>query len=623
MNRLNKTWQSERVRNLLTQVWLLVKPVRVIFAISLTLMVINRLAGLVLPTSMKFLIDDVLGRRQYRLLAFVVLAVIAAGLIQGTTSFVIARIVTRAAHRLITDLRCKVQAHITRLSIDYHDENTVGVRLSRIMNDIDGIRGFVGTSLIDLSGAMLTAAMALVIMIRISIPMTAVTVAMMVIFGSGVFTVFHKMRSLYWARAAIYAEVTGRLAESLGGVRVVKGYHAEEREAQVFSSGAQRMFENAIQILAATSSMNFAATTLPALMAAVMMYIGCRQILAGALTLGAFITFTAFMALLVAPVFQIVAIGSQLSEAAAGLERTREVLRVRPEDEDPRRTVLLPAIRGAVTFKNVSFAYKADQTVLHGISFEAQPGTVTALVGPSGSGKSTIIGLVLAFYAPNSGSIAIDGADLSTVRLDTYRTQFGVVLQDSFLFDGTIRDNIAFSRPDATGEEILRAARIARVDEFVRGFEKKYDTLAGERGVKLSGGQRQRISIARAILADPKILILDEATSSLDSESEALIQQGLSYLMNGRTTFVIAHRLSTIRHADQILVIEEGRIVERGNHHALHEAKGRYFEFYERQHSLEANMFRAPGEADGSETEELTIVPAPPRDNMIETLRFV
>jgi ABC-type multidrug transport system fused ATPase/permease subunit len=328
------------------------------------------------------------------------------------------------------------------------------------------------------------------------------------------------------------------------------------------------------------------------------MFVGARQIFAGTLTLGGFVTFTAFLAFLVAPVFQVVGIGTQLSEALAGLERTREVWRERPEDQDPKRTVYLPDLLGKVVFENVSFAYDPGKEVLAEVSFRSEPGTVTALVGPSGAGKSTIIGLISAFHTPTAGMVRVDDVDLSTVRLDSYRTRLGVVLQETFLFDGTIRENVAFSRPDATEEQILEACRIARVDEFAAGFEKKYDTIVGERGVKLSGGQRQRVSIARAILADPRILILDEATSSLDSESEALIQEGLAYLMKGRTTFVIAHRLSTIRRADQILVVEGGRIVERGAHHSLYAARGRYFDLYTKQHGLEANLFLAPGEGD-------------------------
>jgi subfamily B ATP-binding cassette protein MsbA len=406
------------------------------------------------------------------------------------------------------------------------------------------------------------------------------------------------IRPIFRARPKINAEVTGRLTESLGGVRVVKGYHAEAREAKVFAAGVRRLLDNVLRTLTATSLMSLSATTLLGMVSALIMYLGARQIVAGHMTLGTFVTYTIFLGLLVAPVFQIVMIGTQITEALAGLERTREVLRERPEDEDPARSLRLDHIQGEVVFENVSFAYEAGKTVLNDLSFKSEPGTVTALVGPSGSGKSTMIGLIAAFYTPSAGRVLVDGIDLAKVRLDSYRTRLGVVLQETFLFDGTIRENVAFSRPDASEEQILAACRIARVDEFAETFEKKYETVVGERGVKLSGGQRQRVSIARAILADPRILILDEATSSLDSESEAMIQEGLSYLMRGRTTFVIAHRLSTIRRADQILVVEGGRIIERGTHQQLYAAGGRYYELYSKQHGVESNLFLAPGEGD-------------------------
>jgi subfamily B ATP-binding cassette protein MsbA len=409
---------------------------------------------------------------------------------------------------------------------------------------------------------------------------------------------FGKIRPIFRERGKINAEVTGRLTESLGGVRVVKGYHAEDREASVFAKGVGRLLDNVLKSLTAMSLMSLSATVLMGIVGGVVMFIGASEIRAEKLTLGEFMTFTAFLAFLIAPVFQIVGIGTQLTEAFAGLDRTREVLRERPEDTDPRRTIPLGPIQGQVDFENVGFSYDAGKQVLFDVSFRSDPGTVTALVGPSGSGKSTIISLVTAFHVPTEGLVRVDGHDLSTVRLADYRTQLGVVLQDTFLFDGTIEENIAFARPNATKEQILEACRIARVDEFAEQFEKKYDTIVGERGVKLSGGQRQRVSIARAILADPRILILDEATSSLDSESEALIQEGLKFLMKGRTTFVIAHRLSTIRRADQILVVENGRIVERGTHESLYALGGRYWDLYTRQHGVESNLFLAPGEGD-------------------------
>jgi ABC-type multidrug transport system fused ATPase/permease subunit len=435
-----------------------------------------------------------------------------------------------------------------------------------------------------------------VVLLRISVMMTVIAFSVLLVFGLGLNKAFATIRPIFRARPKITAEVTGRLTESLGGVRVVKGYHAEAREEKIFSGGVQRLLDNVLKTLTATSIMSLSASALMGLVSAVVMFMGAHRILAGTMTLGTFLTYTIFLGLLVAPVFQIVAIGTQITEAITGLERTREILDEKVEDEAPGRTVRLPRSNGQVTMEDVSFAYDTRKEVLTDINFRAEPGTVTALVGPSGAGKSTIIGLIAAFYVPSKGRVLVDGVDLSTVKLESYRTQLGVVLQETFLFDGTIRENVAFARPDASEPEILAACRIARVDEFTEAFEKKYDTVVGERGVKLSGGQKQRVSIARAILADPRILILDEATSSLDSESEALIQEGLRYLMQGRTTFVIAHRLSTIRRADQILVVEAGRIIERGTHGSLYAAGGRYYDLYTKQHEVETNLFLAPGE---------------------------
>jgi subfamily B ATP-binding cassette protein MsbA len=430
--------------------------------------------------------------------------------------------------------------------------------------------------------------------------MTVLAFGFLLCFGLALKKAFQTIRPIFRERGKINAEVTGRLSESLGGVRVVKGYHAEDREEKVFSLGVMRLLDNVTRSLTATSIMGLSASVLLGVVGAVIMFVGAKQILAGALTMGGFFTYTLFMGFLIAPIMQIVQIGTQITEALAGLERTHEILIEPAEDSDPRRTVTLPAIQGNIDFEAVSFSYDGARTVLNNVSFHAAPGTVTALVGSSGSGKSTTIGLISAFYVPTRGKVLVDGIDLSTVRLDSYRTQLGVVLQESFLFDGTIRENVAFSRPDASEEAVMRACRIARVDQFAESFGDKYDTIVGERGVKLSGGQRQRISIARAILAEPRILILDEATSSLDSESEQMIQQGLSYLMQGRTTFVIAHRLSTIRRADQILVVEQGQIVERGSHEELYALRGRYFDLYTKQHGLESNLFLAPGEGDAA-----------------------
>jgi ABC-type multidrug transport system fused ATPase/permease subunit len=470
--------------------------------------------------------------------------------------------------------------------------------VSRIMSDVEGVRNLVGTGLVEFVGGILTALFALVILLKINALLTGITLLFIAGFALGLRKAFGRIRPIFRERGKINAEVTGRLTESLGGVRVVKGYHAEAQEAGVFSAGVERLLDNVLRSLTAISLMSLSATVLMGVVGATVMYLGARSILGGSLTLGGFMTFTAFLAFLVAPMFQVVGIGTQLTEALAGLDRTQEVLAEKPEDQDPRRLAALRGIRGRVTFDHVDFAYDAGKPVLHDVSFESEPGTVTALVGPSGSGKSTIISLIAAFHEPTRGVIRVDGEDLSTVRLDAYRTQLGVVLQDTFLFDGTIRENVAFARPSSGDDLVLEACRIARVDEFAEKFENQYHTIVGERGVKLSGGQRQRVSIARAILADPRILILDEATSSLDSESEAAIQEGLSYLMQGRTTFVIAHRLSTIRRADQILVVEDGRVVERGNHQSLYDLRGRYFDLYTRQHGIDANLFLAPGEGD-------------------------
>lgn len=593
-----KKASSERLRELWPDIREMIQPRRGILAIGFVLMIVNRLCGLVLPASTKYLIDDVVGKRHIGLLTPLVLAVAAATLIQGVTSFSLTQLISKAAQRLIAELRGKVQAHIGRLPVSFYDSNKTGVLVSRIMTDVEGVRNLVGTGLIEFVGGLLTAVLVLGYLLYISTLMTGIALAVIIGFGLVLRKAFGTIRPIFRERGKITAEVTGRLTESLGGVRVVKGYHAESREEEVFAAGVQRILNNILKSLTATSVMSLSATVLMGAVGAIIMFIGARQIFAGTLTLGAFVTFTAMLAFLIAPMFQIVAIGTQLTEALAGLERTREVLRERPEDQDPRRTVSLPEITGEVAFDRVSFAYDAGKTVLKDVSFRSQPGTVTALVGPSGSGKSTIIGLITAFHVPGEGMIRVDGVDLSTVGLDSYRTQLGVVLQDTFLFDGAIRENVAFGKPHATEEEIMHACRIARVDEFAEVFENKYDTIVGERGVKLSGGQRQRVSIARAILANPRILILDEATSSLDSESEAMIQEGLRYLMQGRTTFVIAHRLSTIRRADQILVVEGGRIVERGTHEQLYAARGRYYDLYTKQHGLEMNLFLAPGEGD-------------------------
>jgi subfamily B ATP-binding cassette protein MsbA len=574
----------------------LIRPRRGLLLLGFVLIVISRLAGFVLPASTKPLFDEVIGKGRMDLLMPIVLAVLGATLVQGVTAFALTQLLSKDAQRMIAELRRTVQEHMGRLPVAYYDSNKTGALVSRIMSDVEGVRNLVGTGLVDLLGGLLTAVGALAVLIYVSPSLTAMAICMVAVFIFVLQKAFKTLRPIFRERSRIRADVTGRLTESLGGVRVVKGYHAEAREASVFSAGVERLLQNVLSTLTGTALVGLAASLLLGAAGALVMYYGARQIAAGVLLPGDMVMFTLFLGLLVAPLYQMVSIGTQITEAVAGLERTREVLREIPEDHDPRRTVELGEIRGTVRFDNVSFAYEAGKPVLHDVSFESRPGTVTALVGPSGSGKSTIIGLVAAFHVPTEGTVWVDGVDLSTVKLSSYRTQLGVVLQDTFLFAGSIRENIAFARPDAGDEQIIAACRIARVDEFAESFEHKYATIVGERGVRLSGGQRQRVSIARAILADPRILILDEATSSLDSESEALIQEGLSYLMKGRTTFVIAHRLSTIRRADQILVIEQGRVHEHGTHQSLYALGGRYYDLYTKQHGVESNLFLAPGE---------------------------
>jgi len=593
----NKPAGVAHLKTMLPEVWELMAPRRRILAMGFVLMVINRVSGLVLPASTKYLVDDVVGKKQVQLLLPLILIVLGATVIQGITSYSLTQLLSVAAQKLIAELRQKVQAHIGRLPVAYFDANRSGTLVSRIMSDVEGIRNLIGTGLVEFAGGILTAIISFVILMTISARMTALALVLVLSFGFFLQRAISKIRPIFKERGKITADVTGRLTEFLGGIRVVKGYHAEEREESVFAQGIARLLDNVLKTLGSISFMTLSATLLLGIVSSLVMYIGGRQILAGTLSLGDFFKYTAFLALLVAPVFQIVAIGTQLSEALAGLERTREVLSEQQEDKDPRRTLIVPELQGRVRFEDVNFSYEKGKPVLHEVSFESAPGTVTALVGSSGSGKSTIISLITAFNTPDEGTVWIDETDLSRVNLASFRSQLGVVLQESFLFDGTIRDNVSFSRPLATEAQIREACRIANVDEFVSRFAEGYETIVGERGVKLSGGQRQRVSIARAILADPRILILDEATSSLDSESEALIQEGLSFLMQGRTTFVIAHRLSTIRRADQILVIEGGRIAERGTHAELYAAAGRYFDLYTRQHGLERNLFLAPGEA--------------------------
>lgn len=576
----------------------LVRPRRGLLAFSFLLLLVGRVCGLVLPASTKYLLDDVINQHRPNLLLPLVLTVLAATVMQGVISFSLTQLLSKDAQRMITELRRKVQAHVGLLPLNYYDANKTGALVSRIMSDVEGVRNLIGTGLVEFCGGVVTALLSLAWLLHVNAQMTLVALCFLAVLMVALSRTFKAIRPIFRERSKINAEVTGRLTESLGGVRVVKGYHAEQREAAVFSRGVQRLLDNVLKTLTTMSMMGLTSNVTLGVVGGVVMFMGARQIFAGHMTTGGLFSYTMFMGFLVAPVAQIASIGTQITEAIAGLDRTREVLAESREDADPERSIVLERIDGEINFENVNFSYEPGKPVLEDVSFRAQPGSVTALVGSSGSGKSTIIGLVAAFYKPTSGRVTVDNVDLSRVRLDSYRSGLGVVLQDSFLFDGSIRENIVFSRPEATGQEFLEACRIAHVDEFAERFADKYDTIIGERGVKLSGGQRQRVSIARAVLADPKILILDEATSSLDSESEAYIQQGLKYLMQGRTTFVIAHRLSTIRQADQILVVEAGKIVERGLHAELLAMHGRYYELYTRQHGLEENLFLAPGEGD-------------------------
>ena len=592
--------RKPNLKKLWPQIKALVVPRLPLLLAGMALMVVNRVALLVMPYISKPFMDKVLNQEHPHpeLLPGIIAVVFTAMVVQAISSFALTQLLSKAGQRLIAEMRRQVQRHVGLLAVSYYDENRTGTLVARIMTDVEGVRNLVGTGLVEFVGGLFTAILAFIYLLHLS---AAVTLTAFAVMGAFVFVLqyaFRVIRPIFRERGKINAEVTGRLTESLGGVRVIKGYHAEDREAGVFAEGVGRLLDNVMKSLTMTSALSATATTAVGLLTAIVMSMGGHLIMAHRWTFGDYLSYNMFLVFMTAPIFQIVAIGTQLTEAFAGLDRTNELMAELEENQSPGRTIAMPPIHGTVRFDNVEFAYDPDKPVLHGISFEAQPGTVTALVGSSGSGKSTIISLLCAFHTPSSGRVLVDDVDLSQVNLDTYRTQLGVVLQESFLFDGSIRENILFSRPDATEEQFLFACRTARVDEFAERFPDAYDTIVGERGVKLSGGQRQRLSIARALLAEPRILILDEATSSLDSESEAMIQAGLNQLMQGRTTFVIAHRLSTIRRADQILVVEDGRIVERGNHAELFALGGRYYDLYTRQHGLEANLFLAPGEGD-------------------------
>ncbi|MEO6447448.1 MAG: ABC transporter ATP-binding protein [Gemmatimonadaceae bacterium] len=564
--------------------------------VGFLLMLVNRLSGLVLPASSKYLIDDVLSKQRVDLLVPLALAVGGATIVQAITSFALAQVVSIAAQRAITDLRIDVQRHILRLPVSFFDSTKTGVLISRIMTDAEGIRNLVGTGIVQLVGGLLTAVLALGVLFYTSWQLTSVTLVILACFGGMMAIAFKRLRPIFRERSVINAEVTGRLAETVGGVRIVKVYTAEEREERVFAAGVERLFNNVRSTITGTSAVGAATTAIIGVIGVLLTIMGGRAIIAGSMTLGDFVRYIFFIGLVAAPLVQIASIGTQISEAFAGLDRIREIQDLATEDALDASKKPVPDVRGEIEFRNVAFEYVDNVPVLKDISFRSPAGSTTALVGSSGAGKSTLIGLVMAFSRVKSGQIMVDGSDLDELRMHEYRRHLGVVMQDNFLFDGSIRDNIAFARPDATDEEVRAVARIAHVDEFVETWEQKYLTVVGERGVKLSGGQRQRVAIARAILADPRILILDEATSSLDSESEALIRDGLRRLRAGRTTFVIAHRLSTIESADQILVIEEGRIVERGSHPELMALGGRYRELHDRQHGIETDRFINPGE---------------------------
>ena len=578
-------------------------------------MLISRIAGLVLPASSKWLIDEVIGKNRTELLMPIALATGAATIVQALTSFVLSQTLGVAAQRAITDMRKRVQARVMRLPVRYFDSTQTGILVSRIMNDAEGIRNLVGSGLVQLVGGLLTAAMGLTVLFWLNWHLTTVTILVLAAFGGGMAYAFNTLRPLFKERGRITGEVTGRLTEALGGIRVVKSYTAEKREEIVFTEGAHRLFRNIARSMTGVSATTAGSTVIIGVIGVLMIWLGGQAIIAKQMTLGDLIMYIFFIGLVAAPLVSIASIGTQITEAFAGLDRIREILDMPTESDEDESRASIDRLRGDVAFEDVSFQYNPGVPVLKHVSFTAVAGTTTALVGSSGSGKSTLISLVMAFNRPSAGRILVDGRDLAGIRLAEYRSQLASVLQENFLFDGTIIENVGYARPGASREEIIEACRVAHCAEFIKAFPQGYDTVVGERGIKLSGGQRQRVSIARAILANPRVLILDEATSSLDSESEEMIQDGLRNLRAGRTTFVIAHRLSTIRSSDQILVLEGGVIVEQGSHSELLTAEGRYRQLYDKQYRFEADRFINPGEDFTPEPEKAK--PMPPVRNAL------